>query len=168
MFQNKRFLTRGVQAELPMELQLFLWNCIDQLPEERDYFQVFALKEIDGKQHIHHFSEQPEYSQDYMIDIANPVNQKVYVIDDTDHGTGRSFALTAWRITPPPANAVGNASGMRMSMVITTSRCAAIAIITATPDAAVVMRYYMRTMPIIWTVKHTVVTATRTSVKKAI
>ena len=47
MFQNKRFLTRGVQAELPMELQLFLWNCIDQLPEERDYFQVFALKEID-------------------------------------------------------------------------------------------------------------------------
>ena len=32
-------------------------------------------------------SEQPEYSQDYMIDIANPVNQKVYVIDDTDHST---------------------------------------------------------------------------------
>ena len=40
MFQNKRFLTRGVQAEIPIELQLFLWNCIDQLPEERDYFQV--------------------------------------------------------------------------------------------------------------------------------
>ena len=87
MFQNKRFLTRGVQAEIPMELQLFLWNCIDQLPEERDYFQGFELKEIDGKQHIHHFSEQPEYSQDYMIDLANPINQKVYVIDDTDHST---------------------------------------------------------------------------------
>ena len=56
MFQNKRFLTRGVQAEIPVELQLFLWHCIDNLPEERDYFQVFALKEIDGKQHIHHFS----------------------------------------------------------------------------------------------------------------
>ena len=28
-------------------------------------------------------------------------------------------------------------------------RCAAIATITATPDAAVVMRYYMRTMPTI-------------------
>ena len=83
MFQNKRFLTRGVQAEIPIELQLFLWNCIDNLPEERDYFQVFALKEIDGKQHIHHFSEQPEY----MIDLDNPVNQKVYVIDDIDHST---------------------------------------------------------------------------------
>ena len=87
MFQNKRFLTRGVQAEIPIELQLFLWNCIDQLPQERDYFQVFKLDVANGKQHIHHISEQPEYSQDYMIDIANPVNQKVYVIDDNDHST---------------------------------------------------------------------------------
>ncbi len=87
MFQNKRFLTRGVQAELPVELQLFLWNCIDQLPEERDYFQVFKLDVRNGKQHIHHFSEQPEYSKEYTIDLANPVNQKVYVIDDIDHST---------------------------------------------------------------------------------
>ena len=87
MFQNKRFLTRGVQAEIPMELQLFLWNCIDQLPEERDYFQVFKLDVCNGKQHIHHLSEQPEYSKEYTIDLANPVNQKVYVIDDTDHST---------------------------------------------------------------------------------
>ena len=70
-----------------MELQLFLWNCIDQLPKERDYFQVFKLDVANGKHHIHHFSEQPEYSQDYMIDLANPVNQKVYVIDDIDHST---------------------------------------------------------------------------------
>ncbi len=87
MFQNKRFLTRGVQAEIPMELQLFLWNCIDQLPEERDYFQVFKFDVRNGKQHIHHFSEQPEYSKEYTIDLANPVNQKVYVIDDIDHST---------------------------------------------------------------------------------
>ena len=87
MFQNKRFLTRSVQAELPVELQLFLWNCIDQLPEEQDYFQVFALKEIDGKQHIHHFSEQPEYSKEYQISTEKPITAKVYVIDDTDHST---------------------------------------------------------------------------------
>ena len=87
MVQNKRFLTRGVQAEIPIELQLFLWNCIDNLPEERDYFQVFALKEIDGKQHIHHFSEQPEYSKEYQISTEKPITAKVYVIDDTDHST---------------------------------------------------------------------------------
>ena len=87
MFQNKRFLTRGVQAEIPVELQLFLWNCIDQLPEERDYFQVFALKEIDGKQHIHHFSEQPEYSKEYQISTEKPITAKIYVIDNIDHST---------------------------------------------------------------------------------
>ena len=87
MFQNKRFLSRGVEAEIPIELQLFLWNCIDQLPEERDYFQVFALKEIDGKQHIHHFSEQPEYSKEYQISTEKPITAKIYVIDDIDHST---------------------------------------------------------------------------------
>ena len=51
------------------------------------YFQVFKLDVANGKQHIHHFSEQPEYSKEYMIDLDNPVNQKVYVIDDTDHST---------------------------------------------------------------------------------
>ena len=87
MFQNKRFLTRGAQAEIPMELQLFLWHCIDRLPEERDYFQVFALKEINGKQHIHRFSEQPEYSKEYQISTEKPITAKVYVIDDTDYST---------------------------------------------------------------------------------
>ena len=87
MFQNKRFLTRGVQAELPMELQLFLWNCIDQLPEERDYFQVFKLDVFNGKQHIHHFPEQPEYSKEYQISTEKPITAKIYVIDDIDHST---------------------------------------------------------------------------------
>ena len=87
MFQNKRFLTRGVQAEISIELQLFLWHCIDNLPEERDYFQVFKIDVRNGKQHIHHFSEQPEYSKEYTIALANQINQKVYVIDDIDHST---------------------------------------------------------------------------------
>ena len=87
MFQNKRFLTRGVQAEIPMELQLFLWHCIDQLPEERDYFQVFKLDAANGKQHIPPFSEQPEYSKEYQISTEKPITAKIYVIDDTDHST---------------------------------------------------------------------------------
>ena len=27
MFDNQRYLTRGVQAEIPLELQLFMWDC---------------------------------------------------------------------------------------------------------------------------------------------
>ena len=87
MFQNKRFLTRGVQAEIPIELQLFLWNCIEQLPEERDYFQAFKLDVSNGKQHIYHFSEQPAYSKEYQISTEKPITAKVYVIDDIDHST---------------------------------------------------------------------------------
>ena len=87
MFSNKRYLTKGVQADIPFELQIFMWGCIDRLPEERDYLQVFELDNIDGIQRIHHFSEQPEYSKEYLIDVKSPINQKVYVIDDSDHST---------------------------------------------------------------------------------
>lgn len=88
MFSNKRYLTKGVQEDIPFELQIFMWECIDRLPEERDYFQVFELDNIDGIQRIHHFSEQPEYSMEYLLStVTNPVTAKVYVIDDGDHST---------------------------------------------------------------------------------
>ena len=88
MFSNQRYLTRGVQADIPFELQLFMWECIDRLPENRDYFQVFELENLNGIQRITHFSEQPEYRMEYLIPtIANPVTAKVYVIDDGDHST---------------------------------------------------------------------------------
>ena len=88
MFSNQRYITRGVIAEIPLELQLFMWECIDRLPENRDYFQVFEFENLNGIQIITHFSEQPEYRMEYLIPtIATPVTAKVYVIDDGDHST---------------------------------------------------------------------------------
>lgn len=88
MFRNQRYLTRGVYSEIPIELQLFMWECIDRLPENRDYFQVFKLKNINDIQRITHFSEQPEYRMEYLLTaISNPITAKVYVIDDKDHST---------------------------------------------------------------------------------
>lgn len=88
MFNNQRYLTRGVQADIPLVLQLFLWECINKLPEKCDYFQVFELEAIHGVQRIHHFSEQPEYDMEYLLPtISNPITTKVYVIDDGDHST---------------------------------------------------------------------------------
>lgn len=52
MFSNQRYLTKGVQADIPFELQIFMWGCIDRLPEERDYFQIFKLDNLDGIQRI--------------------------------------------------------------------------------------------------------------------
>ena len=88
MFRNQRYITRGVIAEIPIELQLFMWECIDRLPENRDYFQVFEFENLVSIQRITHFSEQPEYRMEYLLPtIANPVTAKVYVIDDGDHCT---------------------------------------------------------------------------------
>lgn len=43
MFDNARYLTRGVNADIPLEIQLFLWGCIDQLPSERDYLPTSSF-----------------------------------------------------------------------------------------------------------------------------
>ena len=60
MFNNKRYLSRGVSDTIPIELQLFMWGCIDQLPEESDYLQVFDLEKVGCVQSITHRAEQPE------------------------------------------------------------------------------------------------------------
>ncbi len=87
MLNSNRYLTRGVQTVIPFELQFFMWELIDQLPEPKDYFQVFKLTVQDGKQHISHESEQPEYHKEYDIETANPIEAKIYIIDDGTHCT---------------------------------------------------------------------------------
>ncbi len=88
MFENPRYLTRGVDAEIPFELQAFMWDCIDRLPKDgRDYFQVFELENLNGMQHMVHFSEQPEYRMNYFIPTLEAVTAKVYVIDSEEYST---------------------------------------------------------------------------------
>lgn len=87
MFNNQHYLTQGVQAEIPLELQLFMWNCIDRLPEERDYFQVFKLENFNCIQKITHFSEQPEYHKEYLIPTKKPITAKIYIIDSDTYST---------------------------------------------------------------------------------
>ena len=88
MFDNQRYLTRGVNETIPFEIQAFMWDCIDRLPEdERDYFQIFELEDIGGMQHIVHKSEQPEYCMNYFIPVLKGITAKVYVIDSEDYST---------------------------------------------------------------------------------
>ena len=44
MFDNQRYLTRGIDAEIPFELQIFMWECIDRLPENVITFRCSDLK----------------------------------------------------------------------------------------------------------------------------
>lgn len=87
MFNNQRYLTNGVQAEIPLELQLFMWECLDRMSEPKDYFQVFRLENLGGIQKITHFSEQPTYRREYLIPTGNPITSKVYIIDSDTYST---------------------------------------------------------------------------------
>ena len=87
MFNNQRYITRGINSEIPFELQFFMWDCIDRMPEPKDYFQIFELKNLDGMQHIIHCSEQPEYKMNYFIPTGKAVTAKIYVIDSEEYST---------------------------------------------------------------------------------
>ena len=87
MFEKSkdRYLTRGVDAEIPIALQMFLWDAVDNMPEPRDYFQVFRFSEKNGLQIVHHTSEQPQFEMTYIVEAKKLVIAKVYIIDDGEH-----------------------------------------------------------------------------------
>lgn len=87
MFNNNRYLTCGVDSTISLELQLFLWNCVDRLPEPRDHLQVFDMKPVGCMQSITHRSEEPEYRMESLIPSDTPITEKVYIIDDGEHST---------------------------------------------------------------------------------
>lgn len=87
MFRNNRFLTCGVDAVVTLELQLFMWNCVDQLSEPRDYLQVFDLMPAGCMQSITHRSEEPAYRKSYLLQSDNPITETLYIINDGDHST---------------------------------------------------------------------------------
>ena len=87
MFNNSRYLTCGVGSTISLELQLFLWTCVDRLPEPKDHLQIFDLKSAGCMQSITHRSEEPECHMEYLIPSDTPITEKLYVIDDGEHST---------------------------------------------------------------------------------
>ena len=89
MFEKSkgRYLTRGVDAEIPITLQIFFWDAVDNMPELKDYLHVFLPSEENGLQIVHHTSEQPQFEMTYIVEAEKPVTEKVYIIDDGEHCT---------------------------------------------------------------------------------
>lgn len=92
---KRRYLTRGVAREIPMELQAFLWGIIEKEKSrhELDYLQVFRL-EVDGEGnlHVHYSQEQPEHEKTHSLATIGAkmpeINgRKIYIIDDGTHVT---------------------------------------------------------------------------------
>ena len=87
MFDNNRYLTCGVDRTIPLELQLFLWECVERMPDPKDYLQVFELSPSGSMQSIIHSSEDPEYHMEYLLPLDTSIADKIYIIDDGDHCT---------------------------------------------------------------------------------
>lgn len=90
MFENKRYMTRGFQDTVPLDLQLTIFQLIDELKtkSKMDYLQVFEL-EAESKyiQKLEHRTEQPEYKKRYKFAFTKPITAKIFVIDDGSHTT---------------------------------------------------------------------------------
>lgn len=98
--KNNRYVTRGVNEEIDIRLQLIIWSMIDKLNDEGnvelDYLQVFKLRKEDNKIVINQSQEVPKYSRTYEIeleDIEIDNEIKVYVIDN---GVEGSTILFPW------------------------------------------------------------------------
>lgn len=87
IFNNKHYITKGVEDTIPPLLQIFMWELINRMPADRDYLQVFSLSCANGRQKIKHTQEVPEYKKEYVLSIDTPVTAKIFVIDDETHST---------------------------------------------------------------------------------
>lgn len=92
--KDNRYVTRGINEEVDIRLQLIMWNMIDKLNDEGnvelDYLQVFKLRKEGNKIVINQSQEVPEYSCTYEIEIEyiqidNEI--KLYVIDSGEYST---------------------------------------------------------------------------------
>lgn len=86
MFDNQRYITRGIDTEIPLWLQVFMWEAINFIPKP-DYLQIFRLEPFGTMQRITHEQEQPPFRREYLIPTDNPMTQKIYIIDSTDYNT---------------------------------------------------------------------------------
>mgnify|MGYP003593170249 CR=1 FL=1 len=88
MFENPKYITRGIAREIPAGIQLELWILIENLKMngtiKLDYLQVFRLSNLDGKQKIRHSQEEPEYHNEIVVEFSClPVdNTKIFIIDN--------------------------------------------------------------------------------------
>ena len=98
--KDNRYVTRGVNEEVDIRLQLMIWSMLDKLKDEEnvelDYLQVFRIRKEGKKIVISQSQEVPEYSCTYEIEIEDIQIEgeiKLYVIDNGFEG---SIILFPW------------------------------------------------------------------------
>lgn len=92
---ENRYVTCGIDNDLPPEIQITIWQAIDTkkaLGEKLDYLQVIKFKKHNNTLLLVHIEqEQPQAEYICYIPYApqydNILNKTVYVIDDGEHST---------------------------------------------------------------------------------
>ena len=82
MFTNERYITREVAEQVPIEMQLLMWELVERIVE-KDYLQIFelTLKE-NGIVKVVHKQEILEFTNTYKIKNTGIKNKmKLYMID---------------------------------------------------------------------------------------
>lgn len=87
MFENQRYITRGIKEMIPLAVQIAIWKCIDDMEIEKDYLQVFELSPKNGFLFVVHRQEEPIYSKEYILEIPLKISAKIFVIDDGENST---------------------------------------------------------------------------------
>ncbi len=92
MFDNPRYLSKGVNEKVSIFVQMLLWDMVDEIDISKDYLQIFNLTPIDINgvkvQKIVHTQEQPPYTRVVVLNgLTKPIKEKIYVIDDGEHST---------------------------------------------------------------------------------
>lgn len=88
MFTNERYLTREVAEQVPIDMQILMWDLVEKL-EEKDYLQIFELTPIgSGMVELVHKQEIPETTSIYKIKNTEIKNKmKLYIIDNGEYST---------------------------------------------------------------------------------
>jgi hypothetical protein len=92
MFRGQKYITHGIEEDIPKELQIYLWNLILEMKVKKvDYLQVLKIKldKNDGKKGliIVHSQEVPPYKQEHFYETDFRITAKIFVIDDGAHST---------------------------------------------------------------------------------
>ena len=98
MFKNNRYVTRGVNEDVDIRIQMIIWSMIDKLKYEGDveldYLQVFKLRKEGNNVVINQSQEVPKYSCTCEIELEDVQlydEIKVYVIDNGTEGITMLF-----------------------------------------------------------------------------
>lgn len=89
--KENRFMTRRIADNIEFDMQVLLWEMIDQLKVEnvgQDYLQVFEIKGLGNGCKIIHSQEVPSYTKTFEfkdLRVQVGVEMKIFIIDSGEY-----------------------------------------------------------------------------------